>query len=446
MKAQDIFLFLVGHRGAIRRVAGSRAALAVGAVLCMSAGIARHYDGRAFIDAPWKLLICIGVALLNASIIYLFVGPLIARQAGEHDAAQSRYLPWLTCFLMTAPCAWLYALPVELWTNPVTATKLNMALLGVVSLWRVALMARTAQVIGGLPLRQAAAAIVLPAGSIMGIAIYFHGKETMSSMMGAATSPADRWFIGIHMPLVAGLLVAAGIAFAVWLMALRDRREPAALPELLRSPLSLPALGLAVAAVVVGVVAALPTQRQVVEMARIHSLYDIHDQGPMLAALSAHQPEDFGRQLVLRPDAHRSEAIWVGRVFAAMDESTAPWVRQAYVEKIGVLTQDEDWLAFELSGVSFAHTDEDTLGLATIMTKMVQLPEGRAWITANPDAVHRVLGAIQFGPPSRAAEDAEWMAVVREFAALGVELPANYQRALLLADGLAQLDSAEAAR
>jgi len=265
-------------------------------------------------------------------------------------------------------------------------------------------------------------------------------------MMGAATSPADRWFIGIHMPLVAGLLVAAGIAFAVWLMALRDRREPAALPELLRSPLSLPALGLAVAAVVVGVVAALPTQRQVVEMARIHSLYDIHDQGPMLAALSAHQPEDCGRQLVLRPDAHRSEAIWVGRVFAAMDESTAPWVRQAYVEKIGVLTQDEDWLAFELSGVSFAHTDEDTLGLATIMTKMVQLPEGRAWITANPDAVHRVLGAIQFGPPSRAAEDAEWMAVVREFAALGVELPANYQRALLLADGLAQLDSAEAAR
>jgi len=44
MKATDIFLFLVGHDGAIRRIAGSWWSLLVAALLVITGGISRNYD------------------------------------------------------------------------------------------------------------------------------------------------------------------------------------------------------------------------------------------------------------------------------------------------------------------------------------------------------------------------------------------------------------------
>src|SRR5687768_8310170 len=44
MRPSDLFLYLFGHRGAIERIAGSRRAWAVGALLVLTAGIARNYD------------------------------------------------------------------------------------------------------------------------------------------------------------------------------------------------------------------------------------------------------------------------------------------------------------------------------------------------------------------------------------------------------------------
>jgi hypothetical protein len=50
---------------------------------------------------------------------------------------------------MSAPIAWLYALPVEQWMEPVAAALSNVWLLVIVSLWRLLLISRVANVLSG---------------------------------------------------------------------------------------------------------------------------------------------------------------------------------------------------------------------------------------------------------------------------------------------------------
>ncbi len=51
MRPSDLFLYLFGHRGAIGRIAGSRDSWAVGALLVITAGMARNYD---HFYLPWQ--------------------------------------------------------------------------------------------------------------------------------------------------------------------------------------------------------------------------------------------------------------------------------------------------------------------------------------------------------------------------------------------------------
>ena len=75
-------------------------------------------------------------------------------------------LAWLT-----APCAWFYAIPVEAMTDIVTATKWNIAFLGIVAFWRVAIIVRAVSVLTEtrwfpvLPLVMAPAALEAMLGS-----------------------------------------------------------------------------------------------------------------------------------------------------------------------------------------------------------------------------------------------------------------------------------------
>lgn len=105
--------------------------LAVGLVLVWLAGIGRHWD-----DESAGFLQSSGVG----SLVYVFVlalylwFALLALRPREWN-----YFRVLTVICLTAPPAFLYAIPIERWLETDMARQANMWALAIVALWRVAL-------------------------------------------------------------------------------------------------------------------------------------------------------------------------------------------------------------------------------------------------------------------------------------------------------------------
>ncbi len=149
MRLWDSLMYLVGERRAIDAIARSRGALAVGALLVLSASVARNYDGKDLIGEWDALLHGIGVSFGNALVIYSLVYFAALCANAERPRFLSGFLSFLGLFWMTAPMAWLYAVPYEQFQSPVDAIHSNAWTLALVSVWRVALITRALQVIWG---------------------------------------------------------------------------------------------------------------------------------------------------------------------------------------------------------------------------------------------------------------------------------------------------------
>lgn len=159
--------YLVGSRAAITRLASSRSALWCGVLFTISAGLAREYDGEDLLNEPWYAVIPLGAALAAGTLLFLIIH-VIARtcdrrepttDAEPADAEPDRRTPpsflaayrvFMTLFLMTAPLAWLYAVPYERFLPPHVAMATNLWTLGIVAAWRVLLMVRVVNVLYGI--------------------------------------------------------------------------------------------------------------------------------------------------------------------------------------------------------------------------------------------------------------------------------------------------------
>src|SRR4051812_46517892 len=130
MGLRTLLLYLIGNRQAILTLAANRWTVWLGAVFVLSAGLAREYDGADLLHEPWWLLIPFG-----ASIGASFFLAMLASSA-VRDFAWYKYRCFLGLFWMTAPLAWLYAIPFERFLDPVSAMQANVYVLGLVATWR----------------------------------------------------------------------------------------------------------------------------------------------------------------------------------------------------------------------------------------------------------------------------------------------------------------------
>ena len=137
MRLSTLFRFLVGHRDAILELAASRWTILIGAIFVVSAGFAREYDGEDLIHEPWHALRPLGASLASGTTLFLLVHGavmLCSRKADAKPPGIGRsYVIFLGLFWMTAPMAWLYAIPYERFMSPVDAIGVN--------LWTLALVA-----------------------------------------------------------------------------------------------------------------------------------------------------------------------------------------------------------------------------------------------------------------------------------------------------------------
>ena len=138
--------FLFGARRAIEAVLSARAVFPLAVLLTISAGFAREYDGEYLVAEPWYVLVPLAVALAMGTVLFLV---LLATSWRFHPPGASggrTYLQFLTCYLLTAPLAWLYAIPYERMFNELDATRCNLWTLSLVSAWRVLLITRIASI------------------------------------------------------------------------------------------------------------------------------------------------------------------------------------------------------------------------------------------------------------------------------------------------------------
>src|SRR5262249_29974163 len=108
----------------------------------LSAGFARTYDGTDLAAQPLVVLRPLGASLVSSLLLFA-----ICWMAGLLSGPA--YPSFLSLFWMTAPLAWLYAIPVERFLGPLESMRANYLLLGAVATWRVLLMARVIAVLSG---------------------------------------------------------------------------------------------------------------------------------------------------------------------------------------------------------------------------------------------------------------------------------------------------------
>ena len=146
MTALTIFRYLCGDPRAILRIAKTPSSFWVGLLFVFSAAIARIYDGQDILGEPWHLFVPFGASLLTATILFLMLQLVLAPWGMPSWKVLHRYRAFVSLYWMTAPLAWLYAIPVERFLSAHDSAIANVVLLGFVAAWRVILISRVAAV------------------------------------------------------------------------------------------------------------------------------------------------------------------------------------------------------------------------------------------------------------------------------------------------------------
>ena len=199
--AGTLLRYLAFDEDAIRRIAAAPRVILAGAVLVVAAGLARDYDGEDLLAEPWHL----AGGLAISTVVSTLMAGLLWLQAVRSPERPPFRMVWprfVGLFWLTAPMAWLYAVPWERVAEPLTATKLNLWTLLLVSVWRVALTTKVGAVLFGLPKRAAVWAVLLVSSAVM---LYASTKLPVIQIMGGVRRSPSEDFLA-----VTGFLLGAG--------------------------------------------------------------------------------------------------------------------------------------------------------------------------------------------------------------------------------------------
>ncbi|WP_169977571.1 hypothetical protein [Tautonia rosea] len=186
MSIRAIFEYLMGDRRAILAIASDRKALVVGALLVLSAALARNYDRVWLIHEPWRLLGPFVASLLISVPLFLTIYGFARLKGMEPVGMVRAYGTFLALYWMTAPLAWLYGVPYERFLDPLDAVSKNLWMLALVSVWRVALMVRVVSVIFGMKVRVAIPLVMLVADAAALTALWFIPLPVVGMMGGVS--------------------------------------------------------------------------------------------------------------------------------------------------------------------------------------------------------------------------------------------------------------------
>lgn len=191
MNLFDLVGYFVGRRQSIERIAFCQWSLLVGGVFVLSAGFAREYDGEDLSQEPWHVLLPLAASLFTSLVLFGVLFIAVRKHASSEINPLSMYRSFLSLYWMTAPLAWVYAIPVEQITTPGQAMRINLGFLGLVSLWRVLLISRGASVLFGASFRAMFVLVMLFADALALFIIWFTPLPVFNIMGGIRLTESE---------------------------------------------------------------------------------------------------------------------------------------------------------------------------------------------------------------------------------------------------------------
>lgn len=337
MRATDPMLYLVGHAGAIRRIAADRTVLLLGAFLVLSASLARNYDGAYLGRESHVLAHGLVVSVANAALIFFLLYAVARARKVPAPPAWGGFLSFLGLFWMTSPMAWLYAVPFERFMAPVDAVEANLWTLAGVALWRVLLISRALSVLYNvgwwrvlcLVLCVADVLILVAAATMPGPVVDLMGglqHAPEHALLSAVRFATMFWSVLLAFPLLVAALVAGH--------GLRGGWAPDAI---VRARVLGPTL-VGFAGLLAWIPALAATQTEQANRWRVDSLMKARMVAEGLAELSRHERADYPPMWDPPPRSGYADAgpSWreiASALVAAKGEELRPWVIEHYAEK-----------------------------------------------------------------------------------------------------------------
>lgn len=190
--------FLVGLENAINSLLHSRSTVWIGLLFVISAGFAREYDGESLLHEPWHLLIPWGASLVSSLVLFSLLAATCRLGRSFTGSFWTGYRHFLGLYWMTAPLAWLYAIPIERVFSPARAVQFNLILLAIVSLWRVLLMTRVVSVVFKCHIVNALVLVMLFADAVALSIIYLTPTPIFSMMGGIRLTESEQVIQSAH--------------------------------------------------------------------------------------------------------------------------------------------------------------------------------------------------------------------------------------------------------
>jgi hypothetical protein len=338
MKAIHVVQYPFGFADAIRAAAVSRAAFPTGLVLVLLTAVARSYDQTWIGEKPvlW-LLGPLLFSLVSGTWLFLVTyAGFVRKYWPEAERSIGVWKDWrafMGLFWLTAPVAWLYAIPVERFLDSLNAARANVALLLVVSLWRVVLFSRVIQVISGARYPTALMWVLLPASiEAMVVLVPNSMGEAIARGMGGLRHSPEEDVLLAAVEIVVTVALYSVIVCAVGSYLLRPRFPTTRLPP---TQVGGPPWTLLAGCAVFWLVAAFWAQPSTARSARVDALVR---QGQYLEAmdfLRLQSPDAFAPARPLPPKAYEHDTFrHLAGLLAEAEEDEPAWIQAHFRQRL----------------------------------------------------------------------------------------------------------------
>jgi hypothetical protein len=433
--------YLLGSEAAIRAVAAGRNCWPLGPLLVLLTAFPRNYDQTWIGEQPFLWIFGpLIFSMVSGVFLFATLHGLFLRWRRDPETPKQPFRRQLVSFMglfwLTAPIAWLYALPVERFLDPLPATWANLALLGVVALWRVLLMARVIQVVQGAKFLTSLVWVLVPASFEVLVIAVLGALQHIGSMMGGMRNSPEEELLVQALNTISTAAFWGFPAFCLIGASLAQRSNHSLRPFPPTSPVRVPwaFLGLAAA---FWLSISIPAQIQVRRNAIVEDLAAKTNRRAVLDYLAAHSPSDFAPSRPLPPKAfERSVYSELPPLFGALQADDPAWVQAHLMQRFREM---------------LSHDPEpdlrrpDAKGWNLLLDGLVKIPDGRSWIAGHQELLAGWAKSIsEMLPPEEAialtkpahgrktydSDEAELRTLLKRLATLGIHLstvPTNTQ-------------------
>ena len=351
MTLKTLINFLCGKEEAIKQVAHCPQAIWVGFLFVLSAGFAREYDQEDLLHEPWYLFIPLVVSVVASVLLYLGIRIVFWLPSNDVHNSPLTYSRFLGLFWMTAPLAWLYAIPVERFMEADDAIKINLLLLAIVSVWRVFLISCVIAVLWRCSFFKTFMLVMLFSEGLICAILFLTPLPVLNNMGGIHLTEGEE----IITSTVVLVTLFSVISFPIWLIGTvyssfrynRDRIQGKVESLILSPPIQISksVWALSCSCVSIWFIILPLTQPEQIKRTQVESLFHKGEIDQAVTEMSKYSQSDFPPHWDPPPHpGYGDNSPRLSRILSSiLKTKAAPWVLVAHLQKMKWYLSQRDY-------------------------------------------------------------------------------------------------------